>query len=240
MLYLLDPDNPAQGFPDPERAEREPDGLLAIGGDLSPVRLLDAYQHGIFPWYSEEQPILWWSPDPRTVLYPERIAISRSLAKTLRRGHFEASFDMDFDGIIRACAGPRRDSSGTWITDAMGDAYRELHAMGHAHSVEVWRGAELVGGLYGVVIGRVFFGESMFSLVSDASKVALVALCRRLSAWHFSVIDCQVRTEHLIRMGAEEIPRRSFVTLLARACRFDARHRWTCERRPTAELLDES
>jgi leucyl/phenylalanyl-tRNA--protein transferase len=238
MLYLLDPDNPAEGFPDPEKAERDPDGLLAIGGDLSPARLLDAYRHGIFPWFNEEQPILWWSPDPRTVLFPDRVAVSRSLRKTLRRGHLETSFDLAFGRIIRSCAGPRPDAPGTWILPAMVDAYEALHASGQAHSVEVWEDGDLVGGLYGVSIGKAFFGESMFNRARDASKVALVALCRRLSDWDFAVIDCQVRTEHLIRMGAQEIPRQAFLTLLARACSRPHRLSWRRPRQPTAALAD--
>ena len=238
MLYLLDPDNPAQGFPDPERAERDPDGLLAIGGDLAPARLLDAYRHGIFPWYNEGQPILWWSPDPRTVLFPGRLAISRSLRKTLRRGHLEVSFDLEFGAVVRACAGPRPDSEGTWILPGMIEAYEALHMFGHAHSVEVWQDGTVIGGLYGVAIGKAFFGESMFSRVRDASKVALVALCRRLAIWNFAVIDCQVRTEHLIRMGAVEVPRREFLTILQRACNLAHYHSWRQPRQTTAVLTD--
>ena len=238
MLYLLDPDNPAQGFPDPERAERDPDGLLAVGGDLTPGRLLDAYRHGIFPWFSEGQPILWWSPDPRTVLLPRDVVVSRSLRKTLRRKHLEFSFDLDFRSVIRACAGPRRDAAGTWILPDMIDAYAALHASGHAHSVEVWQDGMLAGGLYGVAIGRAFFGESMFSDARDASKVALVALCRRLESWNFAVVDCQVRTEHLVRMGAREIPRREFLAILARACSSAGPHSWRQEPQPAAGLVD--
>lgn len=236
MLYLLDPDDPGQGFPDPERAERDPDGLLAIGGDLSPTRLLDAYRNGIFPWYSGDQPILWWSPDPRTVLYPDRVLVSRSLRRSLRRAGFEVSFDLAFDDVIRACAGPRRDADGTWITTEMTRAYRQLHLLGHAHSVEVWQGGVLAGGLYGVAIGKAFFGESMFSTVRDASKIALVALCRRLVDRGYLVIDCQVRTDHLLRLGAEEMPRRDFLSLVRRACALPDHHSWPRERRPASEL----
>jgi len=226
MLYMLDPDNPSQGFPDAEEAEREPDGLLAVGGDLSPPRLLDAYRNGIFPWYAEGQPILWWSPDPRTVLFPDRVRISRSLRKTLRKGLFQVSFDQVFPQVIRRCAGPRRDDMGTWILPEMMVAYETLHELGHAHSVEVWQDAKLVGGLYGVAVGKAFFGESMFSLANDASKVGLVALCEHLRHRQFALIDCQVRTDHLIRMGATEIPRRTFLSLLARARRMPDRLPW--------------
>jgi leucyl/phenylalanyl-tRNA--protein transferase len=218
MFYLLDPKNPQAPFPPVERSEREPNGLLAIGGDLSPTRLLNAYRSGVFPWYSEEQPILWWSPDPRTVLFPQRLKISRSLAKTLRNGPFNVSFDQAFDQVIRGCAAPRRDEEGTWITDEMMQAYRELHRLGHAHSVEVWHGDDLAGGLYGVAIGAVFFGESMFSRERDASKVALVHLVRRLQARGYRLIDCQVYSAHLISLGAETIDRREFCRCLEKWC----------------------
>ena len=221
MLFQLDP-RPDVPFPPVELAETEPDGLLAVGGDLSPTRLLNAYRHGIFPWYSEGQPLLWWSPDPRLVLYPERIHISRSLGKTLRNKPFTCSFDRDFEGVIRACAAPRRDQEGTWITGAMDAAYCELHRLGHAHSVEVWQEGQLAGGLYGIAIGRVFFGESMFSRRRDASKVALVHLARQLAAWDYRLIDCQVYTAHLASLGAEEIERALFCRELARWCNLPA------------------
>ncbi|MEJ2620743.1 MAG: leucyl/phenylalanyl-tRNA--protein transferase [Candidatus Thiodiazotropha sp.] len=191
-------------------AEKEPDGLLAVGGDLTPQRLIQAYQLGIFPWFSEGEPILWWSPDPRTVLYPEKIKISRSLRKTLRKRVFRVTFDQNFDGVIHACAAPREDSPGTWLVPEMINAYRIQHQLGLAHSVEVWQNDQLVGGLYGMAIGRVFFGESMFSRTSDSSKVALVYLSRQLKAWGFRMIDCQVYTRHLASLGAEEIPRQQF------------------------------
>lgn len=218
MLYLLDPNDRDAPFPEVEMAEREPDGLLAVGGDLSVTRLVTAYRRGIFPWFSPGDPILWWSPDPRTVLLPERLRISRSLRKTLRKGGFEVTMDRGFDAVIHACAAPRPGGDGTWLVPEMIAAYRQLHREGIAHSVEVWRDGELAGGLYGVALGRVFFGESMFTRVSDASKVALVHLCRRLQNWGFELIDCQVLTGHLIRLGAEEIPRREFVGLLERWC----------------------
>ncbi|MEN8176346.1 MAG: leucyl/phenylalanyl-tRNA--protein transferase [Pseudomonadota bacterium] len=236
MLYLLDPDNPKQGFPDPARAERYPDGLLAVGGDLSPQRLLDAYRNGIFPWFNQGQPILWWSPDPRLVLFPERVRISRSLKKTLRKGVFSVSFDQAFEAVIRACAGPRPDAAGTWILDEMIEAYLRLHRLGHAHSVEVWKDDRLAGGLYGVSIGTAFFGESMFSRENDASKVALVSLCTRLAAWRFEVIDCQLYSEHLVRLGAEEIAREEFLRLLQHACAQDPEHDWPAPPGPFTPL----
>jgi leucyl/phenylalanyl-tRNA--protein transferase len=218
MLYLLDPHDPAAPFPDASLAETEPNGLLAVGGDLSSTRLLNAYRNGIFPWYSDGQPLLWWSPDPRSVLFPEQLKISRSLRKTLRRAPFRVSMDRDFAAVVQACAAPRRHEPGTWITPAMAAAYSHLHTLGHAHSVEVWQGLELVGGLYGVAIGQVFFGESMFSHATDASKVAMVYLVAHLLAWGYRLIDCQVYSEHLISQGAEEISRRAFIAHLADWC----------------------
>ncbi|MCP5426215.1 MAG: leucyl/phenylalanyl-tRNA--protein transferase [Gammaproteobacteria bacterium] len=217
-LPWLDPYDDTQPFPNPERALTEPDGLLAVGGSLSPGRLLRAYRNGIFPWYSSGQPILWWSPDPRTVLFPERLRISRSLRKTLRKGVFSVTMDNAFDMVMLRCSEPREGQPGTWITPEIRVAYNRLHKLGYAHAVEVWNGRRLVGGLYGVAIGRVFYGESMFSRVSDASKVALVALCDQLKRWEFAVIDCQMRTDHLISLGAENIPRRLFLDLLRRFC----------------------
>lgn len=213
--YWLDPDN-RESFPDVSFALREPDGLLAIGGDLSTERLLAAYRRGIFPWYSEGQPILWWSPDPRTVLFPQRLHVSRSLRRSLRRGNFQIRLDTSFAAVIEACAAPRRDEPGTWITAEMAHAYLRLHQLGHAHCAEAWQDGGLVGGLYGIAIGRVFFGESMFARVTDASKVAFVHLVRQLEAWGFALIDCQVDSEHLRSLGAEPIPRRTFIEYLAR------------------------
>jgi len=227
--YWLDPDEP-DSFPDPALALHEPDGLLALGGDLAPARLLGAYRRGIFPWYSEGQPILWWSPDPRVVLFPERLRVSRSLRRTLRRAPFEVRLDTAFDRVIDACAAPRGDDQGTWITPEMNLAYRRLHALGHAHCAEAWADGELVGGLYGVAIGRVFFGESMFSRVTDASKVAFVHLVRQLQAWGFVLIDCQVDSAHLRSLGAQTLPRPDFTAYLARYCPDGGRvGRWALE-----------
>ncbi len=201
-------------FPPPEQALEDPPGLLAAGGDLSPERLLAAYARGIFPWYSPGQPVLWWSPDPRAVLFPEEFRRSRSLAKTLRNGGFSTSVDRDFEAVVDGCAAPRSASPGTWITSDMRTAYLALHRLGYAHSIEVWRGGSLAGGLYGVRLGSVFFGESMFSAVRDGSKVALahlVALCLRNS---IAVIDCQLYSRHLGSLGARTIPRSQFQQLL--------------------------
>ncbi len=201
-------------FPPVEEAMDDPNGLLAAGGDLSPERLLRAYRQGIFPWFDDDQPILWWSPDPRAVLFPSNIHISRSLAKRLRRGDFHFSFDRCFEDVVAACAAPRQYSQGTWITDDMAEAYAALHDWGVAHSLEVWLGDELVGGLYGVSLGKLFFGESMFSRVTDASKAAFVALAKQCEAWNFALIDCQIANPHLSSMGATDISRREFVDYL--------------------------
>ena len=217
-LTWLDPHNDNQPFPHPDRALTEPDGLLAAGGNLTPRRLLRAYRMGIFPWYSADQPILWWSPDPRLVLLPECLKVSRSLRKTLRKRVFAITADTAFEQVVAACAGPRQGEPGTWITSEMYRAYCRLHRLGHAHSIETWQQGELVGGLYGVSLGRVFYGESMFSWISDASKIALVALAAQLQRWEFAVIDCQVTTAHLLSMGAVDIPRSSFLQLLECYC----------------------
>ena len=201
-------------FPPVRRALKEPNGLLAAGGDLSPDRLLDGYSHGIFPWFSDGDPILWWSPDPRMVLFPSELKVSRSLAKTLRNRSYQVRFDSAFRDVIEQCAAPRKGAPGTWIGDVMIDAYLELHRLGHAHSVETWIDGELAGGLYGVALGSVFFGESMYSRVRDASKIALVALVARLTADGFGLIDCQMHTRHLESLGAREIPRAKFSRLL--------------------------
>ncbi len=201
-------------FPPPELARE--DGLLAVGGDLSVPRLLLAYQMGIFPWYSPGEPILWWSPDPRMVLFPDQLKVSRSLAKTLRHAGLGVTFDTAFAQVIQACAlTPRAGQSGTWISAAMQQAYRQLHELGYAHSVETWHAGKLVGGLYGVALGRAFFGESMFSHRSDASKIALVHLCRFLMQHDFGIIDCQMETKHLASLGARPIPRDDFLARLA-------------------------
>lgn len=212
---LLDPDARECEFPDVSRALLDPNGLLAIGGNLEPDCLLRAYRRGIFPWYEAGQPILWWSPDPRMVLFPQRVRISRSLRKGLRQQRYRVSFDRDFEGVIRACAEPRSDEGGTWITSEMIEAYVRLHRLGYAHSAEAWEGDDLVGGVYGVAIGRVFFGESMFHRTRDASKHAFVRLVEWLAARDCAVIDCQMQTSHLLSLGAETITREAFVGLLA-------------------------
>jgi leucyl/phenylalanyl-tRNA---protein transferase len=216
-------------FPEPRRAE--PDGLLAVGGDLSPERLLQAYTHGIFPWFSEDSPILWWSPDPRMVLTTAWLHVPRSLARSLKRGRYEVRADTAFDEVIRRCADkPRPDQDGTWITDEMVLAYERLHRLGFAHSFEAWEGAELAGGLYGVSLGAAFFGESMFSDRGDASKVAFVRAVEWLARRGIDLIDCQVRTEHLARFGAREIPRDLFLDMLERALeRPHLRGKWDLE-----------
>jgi leucyl/phenylalanyl-tRNA---protein transferase len=201
-------------FPEVERALAEPNGLLAAGADLSLPRLLEAYRSGIFPWFANDQPILWWSPDPRTVLFPSEMKVSRSLARTMRNTRFEVRADTAFDEVIEGCRQPRRGESGTWISAEMAAAYGALHRAGFAHSVEAWLEGDLVGGLYGVALGRAFFGESMFTRVSNASKVALVALARQLEQWGFGVIDCQMNTTHLASFGAREIPRAEFTRRL--------------------------
>jgi len=211
LIPWLDSGDP---FPEVERALAEPNGLLAAGADLSLPRLLEAYRNGIFPWFGRDQPILWWSPDPRMVLFPAELKVSRSLARTLRNAHFEVRADTAFDAVIEGCRQPRRGESGTWITEEMAEAYGTLHRAGFAHSVETWLDGKLVGGLYGVALGRAFFGESMFARVSDASKVALVALARQLQHWGFGVIDCQMNTAHLASLGAREIPRAEFTRRL--------------------------
>lgn len=211
-LPWLDPDS--LEFPDTGEALDDPNGLLAGGGDLSAQRLLHAYRRGIFPWFEDGQPILWWSPDPRAVLFPERLHISRSLRKVLRRGEFTVTADRAFEAVMQACAAPRNDAAGTWITDDMLMAYTELHHLSYAHSIEVWRHQELVGGLYGLGLGRVFFGESMFSWADNASKIAFVHLVAQLRAWGFRLIDCQVSSKHLLTLGAEEIPREAFEQIL--------------------------
>lgn len=202
-------------FPPPERALREPAGLLAAGADLSPHRLLAAYRNGIFPWYNAGQPVLWWSPDPRMVLFPAEFRVPRSLAKRLRRRDYEIRVDTAFESVMRACAEPRSDDAGTWITADMIAAYCALHRLGHAHSVETWINGELAGGLYGIALGRMFYGESMFARQPDASKIALAHLVHRLERRHFGLIDCQMNTAHLARFGAREIPRSDFLRHVA-------------------------
>lgn len=201
-------------FPPVEMALIEPDGLLAAGGDLSSQRLLAAYHRGIFPWYNPGEPILWWSPDPRTVIFPDQFQPSQSLRKLLRKNHFRVTFDQCFTHVMQACAAATTDRPATWISDDIIAAYSQLHKLGHAHSVEVWQGDQLVGGLYGIALGQVFFGESMFSRASNASKVAFATLMSQLAQWQFVVADCQVVNDHLLSLGAIEIPRGDFQKLL--------------------------
>ena len=203
---------PMEAFPPLSAANEQ--GLLAMGGDLCPERLLLAYRSGIFPWYNAGDPILWWSPDPRCVIYPDTFKPSRSLRKILVRGDYKVTFDRDFGRVIRCCAGPRRGQPGTWITRDMEKAYIELHRRGIAHSVETWIEGRLVGGLYGLALGRAFFGESMFSHASNASKVAFSSLMERLGERGFTLVDCQVSSDHLLSLGAEEIPREEFIARL--------------------------
>lgn len=229
-MIILRPGAQAPIFPPVESAT--PEGLLAVGGDLSSERLLAAYRHGIFPWYNPGQPILWWSPDPRAVLYPEKLKISRSLGKTLKRGQLRVTFDSSFREVMLACAAPREQhpGGGTWINDDMVEAYAQLHEMGYAHSIETWHKNRLVGGLYGVALGGVFFGESMFSRENDASKVALVALMHKLREWKFVLVDCQIPSVHLTSLGAEELPRGIFMTELEHALKLSGRPgRWQTE-----------
>ena len=203
-------------FPNANEAEDTVGGLLAIGGDLAPDRLLEAYRSGVFPWFEDDsEPILWWSPDPRAVIEPNAMRVTSSLAKRLRNGGFTMTFDEDFRRVIERCAEARRDQSGTWITHKMQSAYIELYELGFAHSVEVWQDGKLVGGLYGLSLGEIFFGESMFSIARDASKVAFHHLCQRLSRWHFRLIDCQIPNDHLISLGVQSMPRAEFLALLA-------------------------
>jgi leucyl/phenylalanyl-tRNA--protein transferase len=222
-LPVLDPD-PASPFPPAESALREPDGVLATGGDLSPTRLLNAYAHGIFPWFSRDRSILWWSPDPRVVFHTDRVRLSTRLRRGLRRSEWQVTADRDFDAVVHACATiPRPGQDNTWITRGMRGAYGELHCLGHAHSVEVRDGStagggRLVGGIYGVAIGRMFFGESMFSAESGGSKVALAALALRLREWDWPLIDAQVGNPHLATLGAEPGPRPRFLATVAELC----------------------
>ena len=214
-LPWLDP--ASLDFPDPTSALTNPNGLLAAGGNLSPARLLHAYQHGIFPWFSDGQPILWWSPDPRMVLFPAELHVSRTLAKTLRSGCFSFSSNQAFNEVLAGCAAPRHDSDGTWLDADMRQAYSELHGLGHAHSIDTWQDGALVGGLYGVALEGIFFGESMFSRQKDASKAAMATLVRALIPAGYRLIDCQVPNPHLATMGARQIPRQDFMRYLPTA-----------------------
>jgi leucyl/phenylalanyl-tRNA--protein transferase len=217
-LTILDPEKPEESFPPVNEALTTPDGLLAVGGCLSTTRLLTAYRQGIFPWSSKDEPILWWSPDPRLVLFPDKLIVSHSLAKTMRQHRYKVTYDQCFAEVINACAQPRKEETGTWITEGVLQAYQNLYRAGVAHSVEAWSGDKLVGGLYGVAIGQVFFGESMFFTSADASKVAFVTLVNAMKLWNYQLIDCQVSTGHLKNFGAEEISRREFMALLDQYC----------------------
>lgn len=218
QLPILDPQNPDEDFPDIASALAEPDGLLAAGGCLSPQRITKAYRQGIFPWFSPGEPILWWSPNPRLVLFPDKLIVSRSLRKTIRKQQFKLSYDQAFPQVMQYCAAPRAQESGTWITEEMYIAYTELHKQGIGHSFEAWFDGELVGGLYGIGIGQVFFGESMFHKKTDASKVAFCGLIQQLTLWGYQLIDCQVHSDHLTSLGAEEISRQQFASLLNQYC----------------------
>ncbi len=211
MVPWLGPTDP---LPPPETARRTPNGLLAAGGGLSVPRLVDAYGRGAFPWFSEGEPVLWWCPDPRMVLPTDAVHVSKSLARRLRRADYRVTLDRAFGDVMRACAEPRADDHGTWITDEMLDAYQALHQAGHAHSLEVWVDGALAGGIYGVALGRAFFGESMFSRVTDGSKLAITWLAAQLARWQVPFIDCQVPSEHLASLGAREVPRRDFLRRL--------------------------
>ncbi|HVE89135.1 MAG TPA: leucyl/phenylalanyl-tRNA--protein transferase [Burkholderiaceae bacterium] len=232
---------PGQPFPPVQSALQSPNGLLAASAELTADRLLAAYPQGIFPWYSDEEPVLWWSPDPRMVLFSHELKVSRSFAKTLRKvahdSAIELRVDTDFDAVIQACAEPRGDDAGTWITDSVADAYMELHRRGLAHSIETWAGGRLAGGLYGVALGRMFYGESMFSRAPDASKIALALLVRVMQNEQVRVIDCQQNTRHLASLGAREISRREFVAHLNVSVRA-APINWTAySKRPLNSLL---
>ena len=214
--------NPGDPFPPAETALVDPNGLLCAGLELTPKLVLDAYERGIFPWYSDGQPVLWWSPDPRMVLTPQDFTLHRSLRKTLKASRFQVRTDTNFEAVMRACAEPRPDQGGTWISEAIIDAYSALHRAGFAHSVETWAAGELVGGLYGIALGKVFFGESMFMRRTDASKIAFAHLIAQLKRWQFELIDCQQKTDHLASLGAAPISRADFLERLARLVHSDA------------------
>jgi leucyl/phenylalanyl-tRNA--protein transferase len=218
VIFLTEHD-PPEALPPTRYALREPNGLLAVGGSLSSAWILHAYRRGVFPWFSEGQPILWWTPDPRAVLFPGEFRCSRSLSKSMRNAGFEVRIDTAFAEVVGACAAPRRQEAGTWITPEMHRSYVELHQRGLAHSIETWRDGKLVGGLYGVGLGQVFFGESMFSLARDASKVALARLVAECDRRGIRLIDCQMATDHLASLGSRTIPRRDFERLLGTLCR---------------------
>jgi leucyl/phenylalanyl-tRNA--protein transferase len=236
VIFDLDGTPADIGFPDPALAETEPNGLLAVGGDLSPGRVLAAYRLGIFPWYSAGQPILWWSPAPRMVLFPAEYHCARSLRRSMRNRGYEVSIDLAFEQVIRACAEPRGPEEGTWLLPDMIESYVSLNLAGHAHSFEVWLQGELVGGLYGIAIGQVFFGESMFSRRTDASKIALTLLVETAFGQPFQLIDCQIYTEHLASLGARELSREDFEDRLQTAVTAPSTGLGTSARRPAADL----
>lgn len=239
-ITWLGPDDPADAFPPVEAALNEPDGLLAAGGDLSSERLLYAYRNGIFPWYDDGQPLLWWSPDPRCVLRPGEFHLSRRSRRYVRRSADVLRYNTAFGDVIRACAGPRRSQQGTWITSDMIRAYEQLHAEGWAHSVEVWRDDRLVGGLYGIVIGRVFFGESMWSAEPNTSKSALLSIARSMDNGDIGLLDCQVLSSHLVGLGAAVIPRSEFLRIMKPLCGpLQPFTKWPSDPIPVAELLPE-
>jgi leucyl/phenylalanyl-tRNA---protein transferase len=230
MIPWLSPESP---FPPLSAALTEPNGLLAAGGDLTPRRLIEAYRAGIFPWFNQGEPILWWSPDPRLVLFPDELKIYRSLRKLIKRHHYAIRVDSAFEQIMHACAQPRRGQQGTWIHPEIISAYAALHRMGCAHSVEVWIDGELAGGLYGIAMGQVFFGESMFSHVPNASKIALVHLVQQLDRWGFQMIDCQMKTAHLVSFGAREVPRKEFAQKLKELVHYPQRlGKWCFDHEP--------
>ena len=220
-IFLFKKNIFATSFPDVDEALIQPDGLIASGGDLSITRLLDAYSHGIFPWFNKGQPIMWWSPDPRCILEPSELKVSRSLAKVLKKDQFNVTFNTAFIDVVNGCASARNGNSDTWITHEIKLAYLDLFKMGYAHSVECWHGEDLVGGLYGIAMGKVFFGESMFSRVSNSSKIALVILARNLQSMNFKMIDCQVYSRHLQMLGAKTIQRSLFSKVLEYYCSYE-------------------
>jgi len=237
-ITWISSDDPPDAFPEIESAFDIPDGLLAAGGDLSPERLLYAYRHGIFPWYDSGQPILWWSPDPRCVLRPHEFHVSKRLRRSLSRSKLDVSFNQAFSAVIAACAEDRIGQQGTWITDDMADAYSRLHQQGWAHSIEIWQENRLAGGLYGLAIGRAFFGESMFSRQTNASKAAMLALCQQMVLNDFEILDCQVESPHLVSLGASLMPRNKFAAVLRQACKSNAQFfDWPAGRRQMLDFL---
>lgn len=238
-IAWLSSDDPPEAFPDIETAFDVPDGLLAAGGDLSTERLLYAYRHGIFPWYDQGQPILWWSPDPRCVLVPGELHVSRRLRRSIAGSNFEVTFNSAFSDVMHACSQRRKAHHGTWITDAVKHAYELLHATGWAHSIEIWHDGKLAGGLYGLSIGRIFFGESMFSAESNGSKAAMFVLCQLMIRHSFVLLDCQVESPHLVSLGAKRMRRQEFASCLTQACEPQSQFPgWPADRRLVAEFLD--